>query len=74
MAAVTVYELNGARKSAPTGFSWTTFFFGFFPALLRGDLKWAAIILVSHIAAAYLTLGLGNLILWIVFPCIYNGR
>lgn len=55
---------TGAMKEAPIGFSWTVFFFGFFPPLFRGDIKWAAIMFL----AASFTFGLSN----IVFMFIYN--
>jgi len=38
-------------KSAPVGFSWTAFLFGFFPMLCRSDWKWAAIVAVISIVA-----------------------
>lgn len=56
--------LTGAIKTAPVGFSWTTLFFGFIPALLRGHWIGALVML----AAWAFTAGLSGL----VFPFIYN--
>lgn len=36
----------GMIKQCPTGFSWTTLFFGPFVPLFRGDFKWFLIMLV----------------------------
>ena len=55
---------TGSIKKAPVGFSWTVFFFTFFPALFRSDWKWAVIIFLL----ACITIGLSTL----VFMFIYN--
>ena len=68
------YELNGVVKRVPTGFSWTTLFFGFFPALLRGDLKWAAIQALGNGGIIFMTGGIGLLVTWPLFAAIYNSR
>ena len=55
---------SGLVKEAPLGFSWTTLFFGFIVAIVRGDIKWAAIQFILSLV----TLGFANL----VMPFIYN--
>ena len=55
---------TGAIKEAPIGFSWTTFFFGFFPALLRGHISMAIVMIIL----ALLSFGISGL----VFSFIYN--
>lgn len=65
MAYTTFTVTNGIEiKEVPLGFSWTTFFFGFFPALIRGDYLMFVVILVLGM----LTWGLSG----IVFAFIYN--
>ena len=55
---------SGVIKEAPIGFSWTTLFFGFIVALIRGDIKWTIIQIILSI----ISLGIANL----VMPFIYN--
>lgn len=55
---------TGESLEAPLGFSWTTLLFGFWPAIFRGDWKWAGIIFVISV----ITYGLA----FIVFAFIYN--
>lgn len=55
---------TGEIKQAPVGFSWTTLFFGLFPALIRADWKYGAI----QFLVACVTFNLSQL----VFPFIYN--
>lgn len=55
---------NGQTRLAPVGFSWTTFFFGFFVPLLRKD--WVGAVI--QFALSTITMGISCL----VFPFIYN--
>ncbi|WP_262315297.1 DUF2628 domain-containing protein [Lacticaseibacillus parakribbianus] len=61
-----------AVKQTKIGFSWTTFFFGFFPALLRGDWKWALIIAVLQIGTGTFTWGISIGLISIIFAFVYN--
>jgi hypothetical protein len=62
----------GTIKRAPIGFSWTTFFFGFWPALFRSDWKWAAINFAVTVVVAIVTMGFGCIVTMVVFGIIYN--
>jgi hypothetical protein len=55
----------GHVVNAPSGFSFTMFFFGFFVPLFRGDAKWAMISFV----VGFITFGIS----WLIFPFVYNG-
>ncbi len=54
----------GMIKEAKIGFSWTNFFFGAFVPAIRGDWKYAVIMVLCSM----ITCGLSTL----VFPFIYN--
>lgn len=58
------HGVSNVLKEVKVGFSWTTFFFGVFVPLLRGDWKWALIMLI----VSFITFGAS----WLVFPFFYN--
>ena len=60
-----VNQRTGQYRTAPIGFSWTTFFFGIFPALFRGDWKWTGIGFLLNI----ITFGFGTVF---IMSFIYN--
>ena len=59
-------------KEVKKGFSWTFFFFGLFVPLIRGDLKWAAIMFVLQAIAGALTFGIGSFVVSQIFAFVYN--
>ena len=73
MVGVLKHE-SGVTKNVKVGFSWTTFFFGFWPALLRGDIKWAAIIFIAACMTGWLMFFLLPVyfVNAIVFGFVYN--
>ena len=60
-------EQNGVIKAAPIGFSWTTFFFGGIPALLRGHVVMGVVLLVL----AFFTAGISSIIAAFVYNKMY---
>lgn len=54
------------------GFSWTSFFFGGFPAIFRGDVLLGLGVIIGSMILGAFSLGLGGLLLNIVWAFIYN--
>jgi hypothetical protein len=68
MAYAKITLTNGTQlKVAPVGFSWTTFLFGFWPALIRGHYSWFAIIFFG----SAFTYGLLGVVLAFFYNKIY---
>ena len=63
---------NGLTKDGFYGFSWTTLFFGGFPALFRGDFLTFIGLFAILIIIALITAGIGAFIVSIVWAFMYN--
>jgi hypothetical protein len=63
---------GGLCKIGYVGFSWTSLFFGGFPASLRGD--WLAFMVyqVLCIIGSLMPWSIGAFVLWITWPFFYN--
>ena len=66
------HKQSGLVKKCVTGFSLTTFFFGLLVPLVRGDLKWAAIIFALGSIIGVPTFGIGVIGVHTVFAFFYN--
>ncbi len=63
---------SGLVKIGYFGFSWTTLFFGFFPALFRGDFLTfiGAFVVIAILAIP--TFGIGSAVAMFVWAFLYN--
>jgi len=68
-----IHEASGLTKTGYYGFSWTTLFFGFFPALFRAD--WITFLggLVIYVIIDLITFGIGGIVASIAWAFMYNG-
>jgi hypothetical protein len=59
---------TGSIKIAPVGFSWTTLFFGPFPAFMRGHVSYGLVITLL----AMITAGLSTIVFAYFSKCIWD--
>lgn len=58
--------------NAPIGYSFTTFFFGFFPMLFRGDFAMAGVIFAIGLASLMPVIGLLAIPAFFIIPAVAN--
>ncbi|MDK9720864.1 MAG: hypothetical protein OEL53_06735 [Rhodospirillales bacterium] len=66
------HKESGLVKNGFYGFSWTTLFFGMFPALFRGDFITFIGGFVVLLIVGFFTLGIGAGIAMLVWAFLYN--
>lgn len=71
-SAITLTHSSGLRKTAYVGWSWTSFFFGGFPALFRGDALGFIVWVVVAVVATGVTAGIGGILVLFIWPALYN--
>jgi hypothetical protein len=64
---------SGILKTGFYGFSWTTLFFGIFPALFRGDFLTFICSFVVYAILGFFTFGIGAFVASFVWAFLYNG-
>lgn len=68
MAYTTVYLSNGVElKKAPVGYSWTTLFFGGWPAMFRQDWLWGICLIIGCV----LTYGIAGIVCSFFYNKVY---
>lgn len=63
---------SGVVKTGFYGFSWTSFFFGGIPALIRGDLMYGLGIIVAAIVLGLFSFGLLSIVVNVIWAFVYN--
>jgi hypothetical protein len=66
------HKETGIVKDGFYGFSWTTLFFGFIPALFRGDFITFIGGFVIYVIIAMMTLGIGAFFVGFIWAFLYN--
>ena len=66
------HKESGIMKDGYYGFSWTTLFFGFFPALFRGDFITFIGGFVVSVIIGVMTFGIGALFIGLIWAFMYN--
>ncbi|ALB29597.1 hypothetical protein [Companilactobacillus heilongjiangensis] len=72
MHAILLNRRTNERKEVKVGFSWAEFFWGFWPALFRGDWKWLVVILLVDLVLGVWNNGIGSGLFNMIFAFFYN--